>query len=100
MTSHFEWVTKVYISSFKSVLQTLKIVSNIISQGPRMVTCSAIFFIWNSQISLFRHLPLTLKSPINTNHNPSFLLIFPLFYCNFSFRNALLSTFGNANSTL
>ena len=87
---------------FICVLQTLKIVDNIISKleskGGYMFCYS---FIRNSQISHFWHLPFTLKSPpSNTDHHAYFLLIFPMFYINFSFRNALLSIFGNINWTL
>ena len=43
-----------------------------------------------------KDLPLTLKSPpIKADHHPCFLLL----YCKFSLRNALLSIFGNVNST-
>ena len=52
-------------------------------------------------MSHFAHLPLTLKSPpSNTDHHPYFLLIFPIFYCKSSFRDTLLSIFGNVNWTL
>jgi len=81
ITLYFIWVTEVYISSFESVLQTLKIIYNIIgkseSKGSYMF-CN--FFIRNSQISHFGHLPFTLKSPpINVDHHPCFLLISPYF---------------------
>ena len=55
----------------------------------------------NSQMSHLAHLPLTLKSPpSHTDHHPYFLLIFPIFYRNFSFRNTLISIFGNVIWTL
>ena len=55
----------------------------------------------NSQMSHLAHLPLTLKSPpSHTDHHPYFLLIFPIFYHNFSFRNTLISIFGNVIWTL
>ena len=55
----------------------------------------------NSQIFDFGHLPFTLKTPSNnTDHHLDFPQIFPIFYHNFSFRNALLSISGNVNQTL
>ena len=56
---------------------------------------------WNSQIFDFGHLPLPLKTPSNnTDHHLDFLQNFPIFYHNFSFRNALLSISGNVHQTL
>ena len=74
------WIVHFFIY----VLQTLKVVYNIISKlkskGGYMF---CYFFIRNSQIFHFWHLPLTLKSPPSNTDHPHFLLIFPMFFANF-----------------
>ena len=85
ITLYFIWVTEVYISPFESVLQTLKIIYNIIGKSEckgSYMFCN--FFVRNSQISHFGHLPLTLKSPpINVDHHLCFILISPYFIAMF-----------------
>ena len=72
----------VYISSFESVLQSLKIVYNIIS---------AIFSLKTAKFPILDIYPWPWKQyPLNIIH-----IFFSLFYCYFSFNIATPSIFGN-----
>ena len=66
-----------------------------VSQSPRVLTDSAIFSLEN-----FPFWTSILDPEIMTHQSSICSSDFPLFYCNFSFRNALLSIFGNVKSTL
>ena len=79
------------MSDWSGILQTLKIVYNIISKSESMVvTCSAIFSLETFKI------PFLDIYPWHWNHHPSILTIILVF---FSFRNGLLSMFGNVSTS-
>ena len=94
----YEWLKctflhlKVYSRPWKSYT-----ISSV-SQSSRVVTCSEIFSLKTAEF------PILDTYPWPWNHHPWMQTIihvffwFPLFYCNVSFRNALLSIVGSVNS--